>query len=70
MQLIMIVPLGGLVPVCSIINATDHDSDGKCSSSVVVFNLLPLGGLVPVCVPSVQLIMIVMVSVQAVLYLI
>ena len=30
----------------------------------------PLGGLVPVCVPSVQLIMIVMVSVQAVLYLI
>ena len=27
--------------MCSIINATDHDSDGKCSSSVVVLNLLP-----------------------------
>ena len=26
--------------VCSI-NATDCDSDGKCSSSVVVFNLIP-----------------------------
>ena len=27
--------------MCSIINVTDHDSDGKCSSSVVVFNLMP-----------------------------
>ena len=30
--------------MCSIINATDHDSDGKCSSSVVVLIYHPLGG--------------------------
>ena len=50
--------------VCSS-SATDHDSDSKCSSSVVVFDLLPTRW--PVCVQSVRLIMIVMISVQAVL---
>ena len=48
--------------VCSI-SMTDHDIDGKCLSSVVVFDLMPtIGGLVPVRIGSVQLIMI---SVQA-----
>ena len=52
--------------VCSIsTSATDHDTDGRCSSSVVVLIYYPLGG--PSILKSVRLVMILMVSVQAVL---